>query len=165
MVAFPRQSVIWKLEEKTTLQRITLNLAWYGVAIGVVMRLYRWAVLAVIAPESLGAVLGTIGFGVILMCALVTGHLANRSLKSWPWRVPAIGALVALGESVTSLVLTLVHQERMGRDMATLPDWPGSAVSILLSRVVIVGVFGLVLSGVVVAVRKATDDRGGRSEE
>ena len=164
MVAFPRQSVIWKLEEKTTLQRITLNLAWYGVGIGVVMRLYRWGVLVAIAPESLGAVLGTIGFGVILLCVLVTGHLANRSLKSWPWRVPAIAALITLGESVTSLVLTLLHQERLGRGPATLADWPGSVVSILVSRVLIVFVFALVLSGVVVAIRKAADRTEMKSE-
>lgn len=157
MVAFPRQSIIWKLEEKTTLQRITLSLAWYGFGIGVVMRLYRWGALVLLAPESPGAVLGTIGFGVILMCALATGHLANRSFRSWPWRVPAIGALIALGESVTSLVLTLLHQERLGRATATLADWPGAVVSILLSRVVIVTAFALVLSAVVVALRKAAD--------
>ena len=158
MPAFPRQSIIWKLEEKTTLQRITLSLAWYGFGIGVVVRLYRWVLLGLIAPTGLGTVLGA-GVGVILMCGLATGHLANRSLKSWPWRVPALAALITAGESVTSLVLTLLHQERLGRALASLSDWPGTVVGILLTRVLVIGVFGLVLAGMVVALRAAAEQK------
>ena len=158
MVAFPRQSVIWKLEEKTTLQRITLSFAWYGFGIGVVVRLYRWGLLSLIAPTGWGTVLGA-GIGVILMCGLATGHLANRSLRSWPWRVPALGALITAGESVTSLLLTLIRQERLGRSLASFSDWPGTVVGILLTRVFVVCVFGLVMAGVVAGLRKVADAR------
>jgi hypothetical protein len=159
MVAFPRQSIIWKLEQKTTLQRITLSLGWYGFGIGVIVRLYRWGVLSVIPAEGWGAGLGAIGFGVVLMCGLVTGHLANHSLRSWKWRVPALGAFIAVGESVVSLVLTVVHQERLGRNLASLSDWPGTVVVAVLADVIVVSLFALALSGVVVALRKAADGK------
>jgi hypothetical protein len=161
MVAFPRQSVVWKLEDVTTLRRVSLSLGWYGIGIGAILRLYRWGVLAVLAPEGWGAILGALGFGVILMCGLVTGHLANHSLKSWKWRVPAMGAWIAFGESITSLLLTVVRQERLGRAPAMISDWPGTAFGILWSRMVVVTLFALALSAVVILLRRAADAKGG----
>jgi hypothetical protein len=155
MVAFPRHSVAWELEHKTRLRRISLWLPGYGIGIGVVVRLYRWGVLSVIAPEGWGAVLGTIAIGVLLICALATGHLMNFSLPSWKWRAPALGAFLALGESAMSLVLTFLHQERLGRALATVADWPSSALNILLTRVLVVSLYALVLAAVVVALRRA----------
>jgi hypothetical protein len=154
MPAFPRHSIAWQLEHKTTWRRVSLSLPWYGFGTGVVLRMYRWFVLALLVPDGWAMLLGLIAGGVVLLCALSAGHLANFTLKSWRWRAPALGVFVALGEAVTSFGLTLVHQERMGRSIATMADWPSAALNALVTRVLIVSVFALVLSIMVLALRK-----------
>ena len=158
MPAFPRHSIAWKLEEKTTLRRVSLSLSWYGVGIGIVVRLYRWGILSFVVPATWGLILASISGGLILLCALSVGHLMNFTVRSWRWRAPALGAFITLGESATSLVLILVHQERMGRALATLSDWPREVRDILVTRVVAVSLFALVLAAVVLALRKTLPD-------
>jgi hypothetical protein len=109
-------------------------------------------------PHELGVILAEVAIGVALMCALTAGHLANFTLRSWRWRAPALGAFMALGESVAALCLTVLHMERLGRVEATLADWPASVFAILLTRVVIVSLFALILSVVVVALRKTVSN-------
>jgi hypothetical protein len=164
MPAFPRHSVAWQLEHKTTLRRVSLSLPLYGIACGILVRLYRWGVLALVTPEAWGAILIAIAVGVTLMCALATGHLANFTLRSWRWRAPALGALIGAGESVASFVLTLVHQERVGRTIATLGDWPGTALNAVATRTLIVSLFALALAAVVVGLRKG-EDQGPSGED
>lgn len=162
MPAFPRHSVAWTLEHKTTLRRVSLSLPLYGIGSGVLIRLYRWGALALLTPDGWGAILITIAIGVAMMCALATGHLANFTLRSWRWRAPAFGALIGVGEALTSLVLTLVQQERVGRSLATLGEWPWTAANAIATRALIVSLFALALAAVVVGLRKSEE---GRSEE
>ena len=154
MPAFPRHSVAWKLEHKTTLRRVSLSLPLYGLGSGVLIRLYRWGVLALFTPEVWASILVAIAIGVALMCALATGHLANFTLRSWRWRAPALGALMGLGEGIASLVLTLVHQERVGRSLATMAELPGTVLNAVATRALIVSLFAAALAVVVVALRK-----------
>jgi hypothetical protein len=155
MAAFPRESIAWHLERVTTLRRLSLSLSFYGVVVGVLARTYRWVALTVIAPTGLAGILGSISVGVVLICGLAALHLANFTLKSWRWRAPALGAVIGVGEMATSLGLTALGQERLGRAVATFADWPGSAVSVVISRTVVVTLFAAVLAAVVVALRRA----------
>lgn len=157
MPAFPRHSIAWQLERPHLLRRFTLSITWFGIATGVASRVYRWAILSTIAPTRLGLTLIAIGIGVGGMCALAATHLASYTLRTWRWRAPVLGASIALGESITSLLLTFVHEERLGRSVATLAEWPSTVASVLLSRVAIVSLFALVLSAVVVALRKSLE--------
>jgi hypothetical protein len=159
MPAFPRHSIAWKLEHKTTLRRASLSLPLYGLGCGVLMRLYRWGVLALATPEGWGAILITIAIGVALMCALAAGHLANFTLRSWRWRAPALGALIGAGEGIASLVLTLVHQERVGHSLATMAEWPGTVLNAVVTRALIVSLFAAALAAVVVGLRKGEEVR------
>ena len=159
MPAFPRHSIAWTLEHKTTLRRASLSLPLYGIGGGVLIRLYRWGVLAVITPERLGPILATIAIGVALMCALAAGHLANFTLRSWRWRAPALGALMGAGEGIASLVLTLVHQERIGRSLATMAELPGTVLNAVVTRALIVSLFAAVLAVVVMGLRKSEEVR------
>lgn len=151
---FPRHSVAWTLEHKTTLRRFSLSIPLYGIGCGIVSRLYRWGILAIVAPTSWGAILLTIAIGVAIMCALAAAHLANFTLKSWRWRAPLLGAVMGLGETLASLVLTLVHQERIGRAFATMSDVPGTLLNVVLTRTVVVSLFALALGVVVAAMRE-----------
>jgi hypothetical protein len=154
MPAFPRHSIAWTLEHKTTLRRASLSLPLYGLGCGVLIRLYRWGVLAVVKPEGWTAILVAIAIGVALMCALAAGHLANFTLRSWRWRAPALGALIGAGEGIASLVLTLVNQERVGRSLATVSEWPGTVLNAVVTRALIVSLFAAALAVVVVGLRK-----------
>lgn len=137
------------------LRRLSLSLAWYGILVGCAARGYRWLVLVVIAPTGLPAVLLTIALGLMLLCALAAGHLANYTLGSWKWRAPVFGAFVALGEGAVSLALTAVGQERIGRAVATFADWPGAMTGVLLSRVLVISLFAAALAAVVTGLRRA----------
>jgi hypothetical protein len=154
MVAFPRKTVAMTAEQETRLGSLVRAIGWYGVAVGVAARLYRWFVLAVLVPRGTQQVVLELGVGAALICALSAVHLANYTLKRWVWRAPALGAFIALGESATSLVLAFAHQERLGRGVATVADWPNTALKILETRVGLVSVFALVLAGVVAILQK-----------
>jgi hypothetical protein len=159
MPVFPRHTIAWKIEHKTTLRRFSLSLPLYGIACGILIRLYRWGVLALITPEGWGAILITIAVGVVLICALATGHLANFTLRSWRWRAPALGALIGAGEGLASLVLTLVHQERVGRSLATMGELPGTLLNAVVTRALVVSLFAAALAVVVVGLRKGEEER------
>jgi hypothetical protein len=110
-------------------------------------------------PEAWGALLLAIAIGVALMCALATGHLANFTLRSWRWRAPALGALIGVGEGIASLVLTLLNQERVGRSLATMADLPGTVLSAVVTRALVVSLFAAALAVVVVGLRKNEEQR------
>ena len=160
MRAFPVHTIEWKIEEQAAWRRLTLSLPWFGFASGIVLHAYRWAALSAFAPRGPGAILVEVAVGVALMCALTAAHLANFTLRSWRWRAPALGAFIALGEGGASLALTLSHQERLGRAAATLAEWPAGALTILLTRVLVVALFALVLSVVVAALRRTVEGQG-----
>jgi hypothetical protein len=153
MPAFPRHSIAWRFEERTLLQRVTQSLPAYGLGIGVVARLFRWAALALWAPVGWPAVLGTIIVGLVIIAGLATGHFANYSVRSWRWRAPALAAFIALGESATSLLLIILGKELGGRALMTIADWPGAAINILLTRELAVCAYAAVLAIVVITLR------------
>ncbi len=155
---FPRQNIAWRLEEPSALRRLTVAVVPYGLAAGIVLRLYRWAVLTFVQPDAPLALLATLLVAIALLAALTAGHLSNFPLRAWRWRAPAFGALVAAGESLTSLGLTAIGQERVGRSLATFADWLPTTLGLLWSRVLIVVLFAVVLSVMVTVMHRTLDD-------
>jgi hypothetical protein len=152
---FPRQSIAWRLEEPSALRRFTVAIVPYALVTGVVLRLFRWFVLAVLQPASPLLFLAMVLVALALFATLTAGHLANFTLKSWRWRAPLVGLLVAVGESLTSLGLTALGTERIGRtDIATYADWLPSTLLILWSRVILVVIFAIVLAVTVTVMRR-----------
>jgi hypothetical protein len=154
-MVFPRHTQQWAIQELSAVRRLSVSLLWFGVCAGVVVRGYRWAAMSLLPTQTGGVLLGSIMVGLALLCGLATLHLANFTLRSWRWRAPALGALIGVGESAASLVLTVVGQERLGSTVAVLSDWPDVAVGVVLSRAVVVSLFALVLAAVVVVLRRA----------
>jgi hypothetical protein len=157
-MAFPRHTLPWDITALSAGRRLSLSLVWVGLSTGVIVRAYRWAILTFVDSPSWGVLLSTLVAGILLLCALVTVHLANFTVRTWKWRAPALGACVALGEAATSLLLIVVGQERLGRATATLADWPSMAAGALVSRVLVVSLYAMVLSAVVILLRKTVDE-------
>lgn len=154
-MAFPRHTQQWSVTELSGARRLAVSLPWFGMLIGVVLRAYRWAVLAFIPATSGALVLAALVVGLALLCGLSTLHLANYTLRAWRGRAPALGAFIAVGESAASLALIAVGQERYVRAAATFADWPGAAFGILYSRVLVVSLYALALAAVVIVLRRA----------
>lgn len=155
---FPRETIAWRLHEPSFIRRFSVNVVLYGLAAGVLLRLYRWAVLTVVGPQEALTYLATVIVGVALLGAMSAGHLANFTLRAWRWRAPLFALVVVVGESLTSLALTLAHQERIGRSAATLADWLPTTLGLLWSRLLIVAAFAVVLSAVVTLLRRTIDE-------
>lgn len=151
---FPRYATELRLEEAKAFRRLSFNLVEMAVVTGIVLRLYRSIVLTHGWPASWIYVVGTFILGVVFVCAMTTGHLANYPLKKWFWRAPAFGAGVVVGEMATSLLLIAVGREPTGTARAAFGDWPGMALSTLWTRELMVCVWAAVLALIVTLVRR-----------
>lgn len=150
---FPRQTVVWKVQETPAFRRLTLSLVEMALVTGVLLRVYR-ALAYARAPQGSWLYLGgAIALGTLFLCAMATLHLGNYPVRHWVWRAPAFAALEAVAEALTSLVLVAVRRERIGTGVASYGDWPMLASQTLLFRILAVGLFALVLAGVVQVVR------------
>ncbi len=155
---FPRQRIVWNLEEPSVLRRLTLAVVPFALLTGFALRGYRWMVLAVLQPDRALLLVIAVLAGVAMLGAMAAGHLANYPLRSWKWRAPAFGALAAAGESLASLTLTVLGQERVGRSVATWADWLPMSLTILITRVLVVALFAAVLAVVVHVVQRGLQD-------
>lgn len=153
-MAFPRHTKQWTIQELSAWRRLSVSRLGSGVAIGVIVRGYRWLMLTLFPSPSGALVLVLLVSGLALLCGLATLHLANFTLRSWRTRAPLLGVIIALGEAATSLVLVALGQERIGRVVATFGDWPSIAFGILYSRLIVVSLFALVLAAAVLVLRK-----------
>jgi hypothetical protein len=151
---FPRESIVWRLEEPSVLRRLTLALVPVALLTGVTLRLYRWVVLGPLRPEGALLLILAVLLGLAFLGAMSAGHLANFTLRSWKWRAPVFGLLVAVAESGVSLALTALGQERVGRATASFSDWLPMTLTNLVSRVIVVSLFALVLAVTVQFVRR-----------
>ena len=151
---FPRQTVVWKLQETPGFRRLTLSLVEMGLVTGVLMRVYRAFVLANAPADGWLWVGAALALGVLALCAMATLHLGNFPVRHWLWRAPAFVGIEVAAEMAVSAVLILMNRELRGSVRAELADWPAMAVQTLVIRFVIVTSFALVLAGVVQLVRR-----------
>jgi hypothetical protein len=150
---FPRHTADWRIEEPAALRKLTMSVIEMAVITGVALRLFR-SVTLTYAGDSWIYLGGTFAIGVIVLFGMMAAHVANYTLKTWLWRVPAFALLESAAEIATSAVLIAFHREPLGStDRAEFADLPEVAAGLLTSRVLPLCLFALVLAGVVYAVR------------
>lgn len=150
---FPRHSIAWHLAEPSLLRRVSLSLPIMAALTGVIVRLYRLAVLASAETPSWALALGTVALGTLIVLALTTMHLANYPLRPWLWRAPVFGVVAGATEAAGSAALIALGVERMGTQVAHWRDWATLAQKALVRDVVGVVVFALLLAAVVQVMR------------
>ena len=150
---FPRHTIEFRLEEPKAFRRLSFNLVEMALLTGVVMRLYR-SVALTHGSNSWLYVGGSLGVGVLFLCAMVTLHLANYPLYRWTWRAPLFAAVEACGEMAMSLVLIWSVREPTGTARAEFRDWWAMAWSALWTRGITVCAWALLLAAVVSIARR-----------
>jgi hypothetical protein len=150
---FPKHSVQWHFEEPTILRKFSLSLVEMAVLTGIVLRLYR-ALVSMHLSTSWLLWGGSIAFGILVLCAMVTVHLANYPLQRWVWRAPLFAVVEAIAESATSLLLIAFGREPTGSARAEWSDWLPMAWGTLGLRMLEVCGWTLVLAAVVWIVRR-----------
>ncbi|HEX5831626.1 MAG TPA: hypothetical protein VFY16_11640 [Gemmatimonadaceae bacterium] len=151
---FPRTTQEWHLEEPAAFRRLSLSLLEMGALTGVGLRLYRALVLGV-AGDAGWLMFGALfALGAAFLLGMATLHLGNFPVRAWLWRAPAFALVAALLEGVTSLALIATGHEPLGTGRATYGDWPGLVLSVIIARLLLVGVFAALLAGVVQLVRR-----------
>ena len=150
---FPKHTVQWHFEEPTVLRKFSLSLLEMALLTGIVLRLYRALVMTHVTGHWFlwG---GSIGLGVLVLCAMTTVHLANYPLYRWLWRAPLFAAAESLVEALMSLLLIAVGREPTGSARAEWSDWLPMAWGTLLLRLIEVCFWALILAGVVWVVRR-----------
>jgi cytochrome bd-type quinol oxidase subunit 1 len=162
---FPRDTTHWQTVELSTWRALTLSTVEIGVLTGFLVRAFRALAMSHGAgPDgSPGALyLGaTFGIGVIVLCGMLTLHLANFPVRRWPWRVLAFALVESAAEMVASAVLIAAGREPLGTTgRAHWDDLPSLAVRTVIVRVLVFAVFAAVLAAVVQLVRRTLARRG-----
>lgn len=158
MPTAPRSTTELRLEEPAAFRRFSQSLVETAIVTGVVIRVYRAVVLA----NSEGgwmywALVG--GVGILILCAMVTAHLASFPVRRWTWRAPAFAAVMVAAEMMTSLVLIALGREPAGSVRAEWGDWPGMAANAMLERGLVVCGWAAVLAAAVWLVRRVSRAR------
>src|SRR5262245_56278575 len=135
-----------------------------AVLTGIVLRMYR-ALVTLHVSTSWLLLGGSVAFGVLVLCAMATVHLANYPLKRWVWRAPLFAAMEALAEAATSALLILVGREPTGTARAEWSDWLPMAWGTLWLRTLEVCLWALILAAVVSIVRRTILRRQKEEEE
>jgi hypothetical protein len=148
-----RLSSGFTLREPPAFSKLARSIVEMALITGVVIRVYRAAVLTNAGKSSALAVgaLFLLGASFVLLMAAV--HLSRFPLREWTWRAPAFAALESIFESVVSLGLILARREPLGTGAASIGDWPGLAATILVRHVVVISAFSLLLALTVKLVR------------
>lgn len=162
---FPKQTVQWHFEEPTILRRFSLNVWETAILTGVVLRLYRALVITTGSSASWLWAGGTLAFGILLLCAAATIHLANYPLQRWLWRAPLFAAIEAAAESATAALLIAFHREPLGSTRAEWTDWLPMAVSTFWTREVVICGWALFLAAAVWMVRRTVLREAPKMEE
>lgn len=151
---FPKHTVQWHFHEPTVFRRVTLNLWEVAVLAGVVLRLYRAVVISAGSSSSWVWAGSTFAFGLLLLCAAATMHLANYPVQKWWWRAPLFALVEVAAESATALLLIGFGREPFGSTRAEWSDWLPMAGNTLWTRMLVVCGWALFLAGVVWVVRR-----------
>lgn len=160
---FPKHTVQWHFEEPTVMRKFSLSLVEMAVLTGVVLRIYR-AVVITHGSSSWLWVGGTFAFGLLVLAAMATVHLANYPVHRWVWRAPLFALIEAAAESLTSLVLIALGREPLGSARAEWSEWLPMTWDTIWTRELVVCGWALILAGVVSVVRR-TILRQARVEE
>ena len=153
---FPKDVIQWGEERLHPLRAFAIRTVEPAGITGVVLRLWRAALLA--STNWMLFVGGLVG-GVLFLCGMLTWHLGNFPVKRWPPRVALFLVIEVFAEMGTSSLLIAVSRERMGSRMAIWADWWPMAGQTFVERSIVLVVFALVLGGTVQLVRRAMEPR------
>lgn len=151
---FPKHTVQWHFEEPTVFRRVSLNLVEVAVLAGITIRLYRAVVITAGSSASWLWAGSTFAFGLLLLCAAATIHLANYPVQRWWWRAPLFALVEVAAESATALLLIWLGREPSGSTRAEWGDWLPMAANTLWTRMIMICVWALFLAGAVWIVRR-----------
>ncbi|MGZ8456756.1 MAG: hypothetical protein ACXWZ4_09185 [Gemmatirosa sp.] len=162
---FPRDTTHWQAVELSAWRTLTLSTIEIGVLTGFVVRAFRALAMSHGAgPDgSPGALYLSVTFGLaaIVLCGMLTLHLANFPVRRWPWRVLAFALVESAAEVAASAVLIAAGLEPLGTSgRAHWHDLPSLAIRTAIVRVLVFAVFAAVLAAVVQLVRRALARRG-----
>ena len=153
---FPKDVIQWGEERLHPLRAFAIRTVEPAGITGVVLRLWRAALLA--STNWMLFVGGLVG-GVLFLCGMLTWHLGNFPVKRWPPRVALFLVIEVFAEMGTSSLLIAVARERVGSRVALWADWWPMAGQTFIERTIELVVFALVLGGTVQLVRRAMEPR------
>ncbi|PHX64626.1 MAG: hypothetical protein CK550_08930 [Gemmatimonadetes bacterium] len=153
---FPKDVIQWGEERLHPLRAFAIRTVEPAGITGVVLRLWRAALLA--STNWMLFVGGLVG-GVLFLCGMLTWHLGNFPVKRWPPRVALFLVIEVFAEMGTSSLLIAVSRERVGSRVAIWADWWPMAGQTFIERTIVLVVFALVLGGTVQLVRRAMEPR------
>jgi hypothetical protein len=162
---FPRSTTTWPTAGASPLRAGTRSVVLMAALTGVVLRLYRAAVLTYGSDASWVVVVAALAVGAVVLFGMATLHLANYPVRRWPLRAATFALVEIMAELLTSAVLITVGLERLGTSLATMADWPEIATRTTSVRLAALALFVLVLAGVVQAVRMTLGRRDARAED
>jgi hypothetical protein len=145
----------WTPPEPTAFQKVAQSLVEVSLITGLLIRLFRAVILTHGAPDNLLYLGGAFAIGAIFLLGMMTIHLSRVPLNQWAWRAPAFALLESLAEAAVSLGLISAAREPLGSARAEMHDWPGMAVSIFITRFVVLCVFALLLGLIVQRLRSS----------
>jgi hypothetical protein len=151
---FPRDVVDWADQHLHPLRAFSLRTIELAGITGVALRLFSTVVLS--ASGWFAIVMGVIA-GIIFLCGMLTWHLGNYPLRHWPMRVMAFAVVEVVAELGMSTLLIAFHRERYGSQLATWADWWPMAGNTAVGRIVVIGLYALILGGTVKLVRRMLD--------
>jgi len=153
---FPKDVIHWGEERLHPLRAFAIRTVEPAGITGVVLRLWRAALLA--STNWMLFVGGLVG-GLLFLCGMLTWHLGNFPVKRWPPRVALFLVIEVFAEMGTSSLLIAVARERVGSRVALWADWWPMAGQTCIERTIVLFVFALVLGGTVQLVRRAMEPR------
>jgi hypothetical protein len=150
---FPKHTLEFKAFEPRAFRRFSFSLVEMAIVTGVLLRVYRLVVLSHEASNWL-YLGGTFAIGLIFLIGMTTAHLANFPLHQYLWRAPAFALIEVIAEMAASALLIALGREPHGSVRAHWDDWLGMGVNTLLTRGLIVVLWGVALAIVVHLVRR-----------
>lgn len=148
---FPHDTVVWATHEISQLRAATLSAVVSGAVTGVLVRLVRLA--AFVGDAGPLVYLAAWVVGLVVLCGMLTVHLAHYPIRRWPLRVAAFLLAEVTAEMATSALLIVAGIERRGTGAAHLHDLPDMATTTFVVRGVILILFAAVLAATVQLVR------------
>ncbi len=151
---FPRETTQWSVVELPAWRAVARHVVAMAVLTGLLVRAFRAVVLT--HGASSGLYLGvTFVLGVLVLCGMLTLHLANYPVRRWWWRVGAFALVETAAEMAVSALLVAAGREPLGSSgRAGWDDLPAMAAWSLGVRVVALALFAGALAAVVQLVRR-----------
>lgn len=143
----------WDMEEPESFKKIARSPVELAAITGVLMRLFRAAILTHGPVDSWAYLGASLALGAIFLFTMATFHLGRFPIKDWPWRAALFAIVETAAEMGTSLALIAMHKEPWGTVRAEFADWQAMARGVLFWRLVTVTLFALLLGGMMHLVR------------